>query len=328
MAVTLKSSFPEESRPLQESHASPAGRHEAAEDSRCEQPQVQHLCSVLEENRQLRIAIQKLKDDHHVVVEDLHRRLRELEESRLQRSSLAPLASGGDAHVAAVGEKVLAEAAAHDAGGDDACSSDECNIHSMEVDTIIDGVSRGLVDDSCEADNDGNARNTNGVDSCNSAFICRDAGEHVEGTCDERSEAAGGSDASSDAWGPDESHTRRPARKSARITSLAKGTARRKASQQSAYAQNMPHSAQREQRNLLALWRRLPPLQSSGTADRLLSNAIDEPHCRRHQQHHCSWDVSARDSASHSTLHQAAVPHEVAERALVVGVHLEHCHKR
>ncbi|KAG5188421.1 hypothetical protein JKP88DRAFT_287410 [Tribonema minus] len=136
------------------------------------------------------------------------------------QSSLAPLASGGNAHAAAVGEEVLAESAAHDTGGDDACSGDECSIQSMEIDTIIDGVSRELAENSCEADNDGNTRKNNSSYSSNSTFICRDSGEHGQGMCDDGSEADGGSDASSDAWDSNGDNDCKPARKSARIAWL------------------------------------------------------------------------------------------------------------
>eukprot|EP00611_Tribonema_gayanum_P032077 TRINITY_DN9442_c0_g4_i1.p1 TRINITY_DN9442_c0_g4~~TRINITY_DN9442_c0_g4_i1.p1 ORF type:complete len:367 (+),score=47.87 TRINITY_DN9442_c0_g4_i1:408-1508(+) len=137
---------------------------------------------------------------------------------------------GGDAHAGTVDERALEASTAHDAGGNDVCRGDECSNQSLEVDDGIDRGSRGLVKDTChesEADNDGNARKNNRSFSPNSAFICRDPEEHVEGTHDESSEADGGSDASSDAWDPDDDNYRKPARKSARIASPANGAARR-----------------------------------------------------------------------------------------------------
>ncbi|KAG5188419.1 hypothetical protein JKP88DRAFT_304708 [Tribonema minus] len=314
------SSSHENPGPLQGSHTFTACSHEAAEDSQNDQPSL-HLCSALEENRQLRITIQQLKDDHRVAVEEQYRRLRELEEENSQQrvvienqrralqaeqqqwwwhrlvardqhssqqqattmevepqqldgaqtvrgsevnaqqrtgipdegiagagqSSCASLAEdqelqpptkpgsgvgGGDAHAAAVDEAALEALTAHDAGGNDDHVGDECSDQSSGVDLGIDRVSRGLVKDTCnerEADNDGNARKNNSSYSPSSAFFsCLDSedSEHVEVTCDESSDADGGSDASSDAWDPDDNNNGRPARKRARITSLANGTAR------------------------------------------------------------------------------------------------------
>ncbi|KAG5188422.1 hypothetical protein JKP88DRAFT_253454 [Tribonema minus] len=295
-----------DSRSLQDSHTSTVCSNEAAEESRCEHPQVQHLCSVLEENRQLRITVQQLKDDHRVAVEEQYRRLRELEEENSQQrvvienqrralqaeqqqwwwhrlvardqhssqqqattmeaepqqldgaqtvrgsevneqqrtglpdegiasagqSSLAPVASGSNAHAAAVDEGLLTQLAAHDAGGDDVCSGDECSSQSSGVDVGIDSVSHGLVKDS-RSELEGELNIVTGstcsdnMESFNSTF-CRDSGEHVEGTCDESSEADGGSDDSSDAWDPDDNNNNcEPASKRARITSAAGGTTQR-----------------------------------------------------------------------------------------------------
>eukprot|EP00611_Tribonema_gayanum_P032074 TRINITY_DN9442_c0_g1_i1.p1 TRINITY_DN9442_c0_g1~~TRINITY_DN9442_c0_g1_i1.p1 ORF type:complete len:505 (+),score=57.80 TRINITY_DN9442_c0_g1_i1:43-1515(+) len=329
----LSSSSHENSGPLQGSPASTAFSHEAAaEELRCEQPQLQHLCSVLEENRQLRITMQQVEDDHRVAVEELHRRLRELEEENKQQrvvienqrralqteqrqwwwqhlvardqhssqqqattmeaepqqldggqtvhgsevnahqrtgipeggvagSLCASLAEdqeeqpptkagsgggGSNAHAGAVDEGGPEASTAHDAGADDVCSGDECSIESLEVDAGSGSVSHGLVNDSCDAGElnipTGGAHN-DGMDSSNNTYVCNDSGERVTGTCDESSEADGSSDVSSDASDSDDSNNGRPARKRARITSPANGTARRCAATATGAARSRPSRA-------------------------------------------------------------------------------------
>ncbi|KAG5188415.1 hypothetical protein JKP88DRAFT_304693 [Tribonema minus] len=304
MVDTGESSLHENLGSLQGCHASTLCDHEAAEDLRCEQPQLQHLCSVLEENRQLRITIQHLKDDHRVTVEEQHRRLRELEEEtgsrgdqhssqqqattmeaepqqldvmqtmhrpesntqqrtgipagRVAGASQSPCASwaeeqepqppinpgggggGSDAHAGAVDEGALEASTAHAAGGDDICSGDECSIQSLEVGAGSDRVSQRLLDNSCdvgELNVAAGGTHSGGMDSSNSAFICRESGEHVHGRCDESSEADSSSDASSDAWDPDDNKNCRPSRKRPCITKPAKGTARRCAATASVLSQ-------------------------------------------------------------------------------------------
>ncbi|KAG5187143.1 hypothetical protein JKP88DRAFT_254128 [Tribonema minus] len=106
---------------------------------------------------------------------------------------------GGDAHATAVNKGAFEASTAHDAGGDDICSGDECSIQSLDVDAGIGSVSHGLFEDSCDESElniaTGGAQN-NGMDSTDSTNVCSDSVEHAEGACDESLEADGGSDAS------------------------------------------------------------------------------------------------------------------------------------
>ncbi|KAG5178187.1 hypothetical protein JKP88DRAFT_248277 [Tribonema minus] len=124
---------------------------------------------------------------------------------------------GGDAHTAAVTGLVREALTAPGAGeGDDDCSGDDHNIHSLDDDAEANSsVSQEEAQISCQES------------EADSTYIDSDSGERAGSTCDKRPAGDAGSGASSDAWDSDSSNSVTLARKCARIAGPANGIPRR-----------------------------------------------------------------------------------------------------